>query len=141
MSIDIVHLCWLDLTVFQCPFHGEIRSAAVLAWCGHVVRIPAAAVTTNLSVDVCTSRLRMLKLFENTYGSTFTHDEAIAVCVEGAATGWWVVVIGRRERTGPSEAGKCERMDAGLGATGDHNVGIPESNEARCIANRVSTRG
>jgi hypothetical protein len=83
----------------------------------------------------------MLKLFENTYGSTFTHDEAIAVCVEGAATGWWVVVIGRRERTGPSEAGKCERMDAGLGATGDHNVGIPESNEARCIANRVSTRG
>lgn len=47
------------------------------------------------------------------------------------------MVEGCGQRAGPAETGESERVDAGLAAAGQHDVGVAKGDEARCVAEGV----
>ena len=76
----------------------------------------------------------MLERLEHDDAGALTHDEAVAIPVVGArGLGGLVVEMGC-ERAAGREAGHGDAADRALGAAGDHDVGIVQRDQARCIA-------
>src|ERR1022692_2255261 len=82
----------------------------------------------------------MLKLFEDKDASAFAHDEAVAIPVPGT-TGASRVVIARGESAHGGESANAHGSDGGLGASGNHYVGIAVLDDAERIADGVGAGG
>ena len=83
----------------------------------------------------------VFELFDDEDTGTFTHDEAVAVAVEGAGRTRWRFVEARRKGPGSGEAAEAHEIDAGFRATANRNVCFAGSNEACGIADRLHARG
>ena len=89
----------------------------------HVVRVVRGAVPEHLRVDACAARLRSLELLEHEDARALAHDEAGPGGVERARGARRVLLLGD-EPAHRAEAGEDQRMDAGLGTAGEHDVGV-----------------
>ena len=102
--------------------------------------VGAHAVADNLGEDVGAARLGELELFEDEDAGPLADDEAVAVLVEGPAGVRGVVVAGG-ERLHGSEAADAHGGDRGLGAAGDHDVGVAALDDAEGVADGVRGGG
>src|ERR1039458_2533714 len=82
----------------------------------------------------------MLKLFEDKDASAFAPDEAVAIPGPGT-TGASRVVIARGEGAHGGESAYAHGSDGGLGASGNHYVGIAVLDDAEGIADGVGAGG
>ncbi len=98
------------------------------------------AVADDLGEDLCAACFGELELFEDEDAGAFADDEAVAVLVEGAA-GVGGVVVASGESSHGGESGDAEGSDGGLGAAGDHGVGVAALDEAEGVADGVGAGG
>src|SRR5690606_21495088 len=71
------------------PFHGELHTAggAFARGRDHIVAVRRGAVAHDLAVNLCATRLCVLKLFQHDDAGAAGDDEAVAALVVGAACG------------------------------------------------------
>lgn len=77
---------------------------------------------------------------ENQTRGALANDKAGPALVERPRTAAGPVIEGRDQTSRPREAADRERVDARLGAAGDHDVGLAGEDEARGIADAVRAR-
>ena len=70
----------------------------------------------------------MLQLFQDEDAGAFADDEAVAVLVPGAAGALGLVIAGG-ERAHGGKTADAHGSDGGLGAAGDHDVGVAAGND------------
>ena len=121
-------------------FHGATRAVAVLGSRRDVVGISSRAIADDFGDRLGAAAERMFQLFDDEDTGTFTHDEAVAVAVEGAGRTRWRFVEAGRKGPGGGEAAEAHQIDAGFRATANRNVGFAGSNEACGIADRLHAR-
>src|SRR4051812_41553499 len=107
---------------------------------GDGVTVAGKAVAEEFRVDPGAAFLGMLVLFEDDDAAPLGHDEAVTVLVPRAAGPRRVVVAGR-EGAGGAEAGHAKLAQGGLGAAGDHDVGLVVLDEPHGVADRVRPGG
>jgi hypothetical protein len=98
-------------------------------------------VTYNLGVDLHTTPTRMLEFFEDHDTGAFTNDEASTITVEWTRGLLGFVVEGGGKAAGACESADGERMDAGFGAAGYHDVCVPVCDETSGVADGVGAGG
>src|SRR5688500_13250493 len=123
VSIDVIDLIGPNATVLQRAAHHAYRAVTVRTGSRDMVSIGGHAVADDLRLDLGASLLRILELFQDDDPRTFTHDEAVAFPVEGAA-GAGRVVISSGERLQRRESSNPQRRYGRLAAPRDHYVGI-----------------
>ena len=106
---------------------------------GHVVGVAGGAIACQLGVDLCAAGLGVLHLLQNKHAGALTHDEAAAPLVEGQGGVQGVLRGGQGLHVG--EAGSGQRIHRGLGAAGDHGVGVAVADETHGLANGVTAGG
>lgn len=99
-----------------------------------MVRIPRHPIPLQLRINACPACLRMLQLLEHDDPRSLAHDEAAAGGVERAGGGRGGGVGVYAEGFGAAEAGEGERVDAGFGAAGEHDVGVVVEDESGGVA-------
>ena len=82
----------------------------------------------------------MLEFFENHDAGAFANHEAIAVVVPGTAGAGGVVIAGGKRAHG-GESADAHGRNGGLGASGNHDVGITVLDDAEGIADGVGAGG
>ena len=82
-------------------------------------------------------RLGVLELLQHQDAGAFAEDEAVAALVERSRGALGVVVAGG-ERAHRGESADERFVDAGLGAAGDHHVGVAAPDRLGCLADGVA---
>ncbi len=141
VGVDVVHVLRLGAGVPQRHLHRPHRSATTRQRRGQVVRVGARAVAHDLGVDGGAAVARVVELFQHHDASALADDEAGAVAVEGPRGAARVVVEAGGEATRAAEPADGQRVDAGLGAAGDHDGGVAVRDEAAGVADGVRARG
>ena len=83
---------------------------------------------------------REFEFFEDEYARALAAYKAVAVLVQGA-TGVGRVVVAGGKRLHGGEPADAQGCDGGLGAAGDHGVGVAALDDAKGIADGVGRRG
>ena len=104
------------------------------------MRVGRHADRGELGVDPGTAGLGVLVLLEHHDGGALAHDEAVAAGVVGPRGGGDVVVAGG-QGLHLREAGERQRVDRGLGATGDDDVGATRADHVVARAHRLRAGG
>ena len=140
VGVDVAHFFRLNAGVFQRGPHAALRACAVGRDAGHVIGVGAHAVADHLGQNLCAARFGKLQLFENQNARALADDKAVAILVEWAAgVGRLVVARGKRAHGGESAHG--HGRDRGLGAAGNHRVGVAVQNHAHRVADGVGAGG
>jgi hypothetical protein len=82
----------------------------------------------------------VLELLEHHHAGALAEHKAVAVLVEGPA-GPGRVVVALRQGPGRDKAAQAHGRDAGLGAAGDHHVGLAPLDGPQGVADGVGRRG
>ena len=101
-----------------------------------MVRVVRGAVAEHLGVDRGATRPRRLELLDDEHARALAHDEAGPRRVEGPRRARRVLVLGDEPAHG-AEPGQDQRVHAGLGAAGEHGVGVAAAHELGRLADRV----
>ena len=120
--------------------HGAIAALAFGRHSGDVEGVGAHAVADDLGEDFCASGLSKFQVFEDEDARAFADDEAVAVFVKGAAGVFGVVVAGGKRAHG-GESADSHGSDGGLGAPGDHGVGVAPLDGPVGVADGVGAGG
>src|SRR5215212_10145629 len=83
--------------------------------------------------DACAAPLGSIPLFQYERGSTFGHDEPVAVAVEWAGRSGGIVVAAG-EHPDDVEGAKGEGREGCFHTTGEHSVGAPVPDKTRGLA-------
>ena len=102
----------------------------------HVVGVGGHTVADDFRQDGSAAAAGMLEFFENQDAGAFAHDEAVAILVPGTA-GASGVVVARGKCAHGGESANAHGSDGGLGASGNHHVGIAMLDDAERIADGV----
>ncbi|MCU1249468.1 MAG: uncharacterized protein JWQ49_2497 [Edaphobacter sp.] len=140
MGVEVVDLFGGDAGDFESVLHGAVAAFALGGHAGHVEGVGGEAVADDFGEDLCSAGFGELELFEDENACAFADDEAVAILVPGAA-GVGGVVVARGEGAHGGEACYSERSDGGLGATGDHGVGVAALDEAEGVSDGVGGGG
>lgn len=124
-----------------------------------MVGVAGAAVAFHLSVNVGASGASMFRVLtlvsniamsrafqgkaclKNDHSRAFTHDKAGTIGIERARCFFRSIIEISCQTSGSRKAPDGERMDARLGTTSNHHIGIAACNEPSCIADGMGTRG
>src|SRR6266487_4560723 len=87
-----------------------------------MVRAAVRGKCDNLGVDVHSSRLRQIEIFQEQDRSALGHDEAVALRIVGARGALWLFVEVRAEGTHDAEDIEPDRTYGGVGPSGQHTV-------------------
>ena len=98
------------------------------------------AVADELGVDIGAAPGREFQFLEDDDARALTHDEAVAILVEGAARARGLVVAGRQGAHG-GKATDAHRRDGGLGTAGNHHVGVVALDDFEGVADRMGGGG
>ena len=84
VSIVVIYIRRGYARIFQRLDHGLCASFSTRARARDVVGICGRTIAGNFSVNLCTARFRVFKLFEYEDSSSFAHDESATILVEWA---------------------------------------------------------
>src|SRR4051812_12351980 len=90
-----------------------------------MVRLRVHRAADELSIDRRSAPLRMTEPLDDHHGRAFSHDEAIASEIEGAAGLCWVNMV--REHPHLQKAGGKQRVK-GFAASGERDLALPIAN-------------
>ena len=140
VCVDVVDLVGRDAGDSEGVGHGTVAAFAFGGHSGHVEGICGHAVADDFGEDFGAASLGELKLFEDEDASAFAADEAVTVLVPGTA-GVGGVVVASGEGLHGGETTDTHGGDGGLGATGDHGVGIAALDDAEGVTDGVGAGG
>ena len=139
MRVHIVDLAGGEAGTLQRRFHRAETAISIFGGRCDVIGVTRHAITLDLAIDGRTARARMLELFKNDNTRAFAHDKAVTARIPGARTFFRRIVIAGRQGPCGCEPGHANAADSGLGAAGNHDVGIIKGNHPCGIANGVRT--
>ena len=141
VGVDVIDVLGVGPGPFQRRFHAPLGAAAVFRRRGNVMGVAGQAEADDLGHDIGAAGLGVLQLFEHQGPGPVAHDEAVAVLVPGPGRLLRSVVEARRQRPGGAEPGHAEPAYGGLGAAGDHHVGIFQHDKPGRVADRMRPGG
>jgi len=106
MSIQVLNISGFDAGVFKRIDHGATR--AIHVRCGDVIGVGAHAVTNHFRINLGTTSLGVLILFQHHDASALAQHETVAVLVPRPAGRGRIIVSGR-QRTRSTEAAHTQR--------------------------------
>ena len=139
VRVDVPHSLTLDARPVQRRAHHLRDPDRVRVRLRHVVRVVRRPVGEDLRVDARTARLRALEVLEEEHARPLPHHETGSGRVERARGEGGILLLGDEPAHG-AEAGEDERVHAGLGASCEHDVGVPAPDGLRTLPDRVRTR-
>ena len=137
VGIEIVHLIHIDPGIAQRTEHGAPRPVHVGS--RHVPGICAHAKAAEFGVNLGTSGLGVLVLFQHHHASALAEHKTVAVFVPWAGCRPGIVVAGGQCAHGGKPA-NAQRGNRGFGPAGHDHVGITVFDHASCLANAVQAR-
>src|SRR5690606_13068427 len=102
---------------------------------GDVVGIARQTIADDFAIDLGTTGLSTLVVFEDHDTGAFAHDEAVTILVVRTRGSDRVVVEAGGQSAGRSKAGQREPVHAAFRAASNHDVGITQGDETGGIAN------
>ena len=136
VGIDVPDLLRLDAGALDRRPHHLGDADCLRLGRSEVVAVVRGAVGEHLRVDRGSPRLRRLELLEHDRPGALADHEPGACRVEGAGRTRGVLVLGG-EAAHRAEAGEDQRVHAGLGAAGEHRVGVAPPDDLGTLAHRV----
>ena len=106
---------------------------------GEVVHVGAGAVAHDLALDAGAAGFGELPVLEHEHHAALAHHEAVAVDVPGPA-GFLGLVVALTHGLDLAEGAHGQRRDGGLGATGQHRLGVPALDDLGGLADAVAGR-
>ena len=128
MGVDVVDVGRGEVGELYCPRHRVPGALAVGIRRHHVEAVRGDAGPHQPGQDVGAARFGVLLGLDDHQRPAFAEDETVAVLVERAAGAGRVVVGGRHHDAHRGECGDRHRLDPGLDATADRDVGFAEHN-------------
>ena len=138
MRVDVTNRIGVQARIAQRTLHGA--AGAVQVGRGHVACVGAHAKADQFGVDGGAALLGVLVLFKNQHTRAFAQHEAIALGVPGARSGLGIVVA-RGQRPHRCKAANAQRADGGLGAAGQHDVGVAVLDQAAGLPDAMQPGG
>ena len=138
MRVDVLHLVGVDPGITQGVLHAPGRPTKV--WRGDVVRVRTHAEANQLGIDAGAPLLRVLQLFQDQHPGALAQDEAIPVAVPGPAGGLRIIVA-RRQGLHGCKSAHAQGRQVGLGAAGQHHVGVAVGDETPGVTHAVQPGG
>ena len=140
VGVDVADLPRTEAGVVEGQAHRPGAALSLGSHVGDVVGVGGEAESAELAVDLGPPAAGVLVLLQDQGPRPFAEDEAGSVGVEGPARPLRLVVA-HRQGPGRGEAGHGQGRDGGLGAAGDHDVGVAVLDLAPRLADGVSRRG
>ena len=103
-----------------------------------MIGVAGHAIANHFAIDFGAARLGMFIFFQADDACALAHHKAVAVLVIGPGCGGRIVVALGRQSLGLSKTGDSDRTDGRFRATGQHHIGVIESDHPRGITNTVS---
>ena len=140
VGVDVGNILGVESAGGQCRPHGACAAFAAGCGGGHVVGVGGVTVAGDLAVNPRVACLGVLEGLEHDDAGAFAHDEAVAPGVEwpGGVLG---IVVAPAHGPHAVEAAHGDGVDGGLGAAGEHDVGVAHDEGAPCLADGVACCG
>src|SRR5262249_11314425 len=139
VRVDVVDVGRVEAAVPERVGHAARGPCSVFRRRGDVVRVGGQPVPGKLAIDPRTARSGVFQFLQHEDARAFAEHEAVAVDIPGTA-GCRRIVVPRGQRARRAEAADSERTYRGLGAAGDHYVGVAILDQARCLPEAVVGR-
>ena len=139
VSVDVVHLVGGDACVVQRLLDAGGAPGALGIGSGDVVGVAGGAVADHLAVDLGIPGQSVIQLLQHQDGRALTHDKAAALRVKG--DGGPLGVAGSGQSAHGGEAAHGQGSDGGLGAAGEHHLGVAVPDVAEGVAHGVAAAG
>src|SRR5262245_60871326 len=101
-----------------------------------MVRVSRVAITSQLTINASPTSLGVLQVLEHDHSGAFAHNEPVALLVE-RTRGVLGILIARAHGFHSAEASDANGNNGGLGAAGEHDLGITHLNGAPGLTNRM----
>ena len=135
VRIHITDLAGRHVCVGEREAHGAGGLRAVGQRRGHVMRVVGRPVTAELGVHGRPSRARAFPLLQHEHHRALSHHESIAIAVERPRRASRLVVA-RAHCPDQGKGPEAERGQRGLGAAGEHHVGVSVADLPHRLADR-----
>ena len=133
VGVDVDDGGRVDVALAERHLDGAGAAATLGVGLGDVVGVVADAGAEDLGVDRRAAGTGVLLGLEDQHGAALAEDEAVAAGVPGARDRRGVAAVvaagGLGERHHVGEGGHRQRVDRGLGAAGDDDVGAAEADQ------------
>ena len=106
-----------------------------------MMRVSGQAIAHHLGIYFRAARFGVLILFQHDDASALAHHETVAIDIIWARTPLRLVVKVKTQGFARRETGNRHAADRRFRPAGDHYIGVPEHDEAACVANGMRAGG
>jgi len=137
MRVDVIDFAWIDTGTRYGRYHAAIGTVAIFGRRGNMKGVARQSVPDDFAINVCAAIECVLQLLQNDDTCTLAHDETVSVLVIRSGGFFRCIVKASRKRAAGGKAGNCQSANRRFRSTGQHHVGVAETDEARGIPDGV----